>query len=388
MNVKSKVLFLSFAVGLLASAAAMRGGCCGRQGPAGKAQVFGEQWGHSLVSIDDNVRECIVELEKLLPNHQWSPDFRDMCLDIYDEGTVSIHAQVAEVINECLEVCSTHLDDQFRIIQAHLESYKEKLEAGEAYLDFSDDVSGQRQTRKTKVKKICKLCVRCLGVNGSLSVKGSLLINGSLVVNGVEFSDLADLARALRAAGLVTCCTGNTGPAGDTGPAGTTGTTGNTGPAGASALISEFVSRLQTDNTTVAPVTTSQTFFTFANTVVSDPSSIIAVITPVSGIGRIYELHAGTYVLDYEIALLGNAAIGVAKGMIATSLSLDYDTIAGSGTSRTWIHGRAYVDASVTPFVAIASVSSSPTVDQTGPALAADGTTPIYMARLTILKLS
>ena len=146
----------------------------------------------NLVYIDEHVSKSITELECLFPHHNWSKTFKDLCMDMHDEGNVASYEQVDEVIKECLKVCN----DQLCPLQEHLNKYKETLDSGEASIKLSemDGQPDQLQTR-SKCKKFCRLSVRCLTVTNGLSV------NGQFLVNGVNFVPLAGVAGAIGAAG-------------------------------------------------------------------------------------------------------------------------------------------------------------------------------------------
>ncbi|MDR3550515.1 MAG: collagen-like protein [Candidatus Babeliales bacterium] len=186
-----------------------------------------EQLNNELVYIGTRARKSIVALEELLPEHTWSPEFKNLCLDIKDEGNVALYSHVADVVDECLAVCNQLPHDQLKVVQTHLEEYKERLNAGEVHL-INMENEAPAQTRK--VKKICKLCVGCLAVTGHLFVNGVEIIPGT--VGGTGPLGETGPTGPTGAPGGSTGPTGATG-VGATGPTGITGTTGATGSAGA-----------------------------------------------------------------------------------------------------------------------------------------------------------
>jgi hypothetical protein len=175
---------------------------------------------YELVHLSQDVCHSILALNHLLPNHTWSTTFKNLSLDIEDEGTIALCDDVKNVVDESLDACKTLPPDQSDALQASLEEYKKHLGSGQARITFSDDadeISEQTQTRGcggSNVKKICKLSVKCLS------------INGSLYVNGVDFTTLLGLAGSI----------GATGPAGIQGVAGFIGAIGAAGPAGAQGI--------------------------------------------------------------------------------------------------------------------------------------------------------
>ena len=183
----------------------------------------------------------------------------------------------------------------------------------------------------------------------------------------------------------VTGATGAMGPTGPSqGPIGPTGATGATGPAGTGAVGgAEFIRIIQSPNNSVPPYTiTAPSAFTIDTQVFNTvPASIVASTT---GAGTYFTLNtAGVYVLDYEMSLGAAGSVAIYKGPSSGSLAIDTNTIAGSSTATTWIHGRAFVEVGAIPVVAaISSVVGTAAVVTAGTAAG------FYMIRLTILKIS
>ena len=150
----------------------------------------------NLVYIDEQVSKSITDLECLLPKHNWSQTFKDLCQDIREEGNVAGHEQVDQVVKECLDACNTQKNAQVCSLQSCLKKYKATLDCGKAQIKLSEmeDHSDQFHIR-SKCKKFCRLTVRCLTVTGGLSVTGQFL------VNGVDFTTLQGVAGAIGAAG-------------------------------------------------------------------------------------------------------------------------------------------------------------------------------------------
>jgi hypothetical protein len=58
--------------------------------------------------------------------------------------------------------------------------------------------------------------------------------------------------------------------------------------------------------------------------------------------GSVWTLSPGTYIIDYETSLgATGSSLAIYVGSTGTALTLDPNTVAGSSTPSTWIHGRA-----------------------------------------------
>jgi len=120
---------------------------------------------------------------------------------------------------------------------------------------------------------------------------------------------------------------------------------------------------------------------TIATEVVNTVTSAIVASIGSAG-GTVFTLTTGLYLLDYEMSFNQGSAVAIYRGPNAGALTIDNNTIAGSATATTWIHGRAFVDVVATSeVVAICPCVGSPTI------VLAGGSTA-YMVRLTILKIS
>lgn len=145
-------------------------------------EALNEQCNYSLVYLDENARNSIVELNNLLPNHPWSTAFKNLCQDIKDEGTVALYEQVDQVIDECLGACKKVSDDK---VKTDLKNYKKMLQDGAAHISVLDKTTnGWDNYRSICAKTICKLNVCSLSVS-------------SLYVNGIEYSDITVLGNTL-----------------------------------------------------------------------------------------------------------------------------------------------------------------------------------------------
>lgn len=284
--------------------------------------------------------------------------------------------------------------------------------------------------------KVCNL-----EVVGDLTVDDNVIINGSVVIDGCPFNPCTFTGRQGNTGATGNtgpCCPGATGPTGatgDTGPTGDTGSTGDTGatgPAGdtgatgpqgntgltgangdtgatgvagatgstgaagangatgvtgASGLLgaAEFIQTIQSPNNSVPPYTlVAPTAFSFDTQVFNSiPADVVASTIAGPGQGTAFTLSAGTYVFDYEMSLGAAGSVGIYTGATATTLALDTNTIAGSSTATTWIHGRAFVNVSTTLVAAISSVTGTAAVVDAG-----NASPNSFMIRLTILKIA
>jgi len=168
------------------------------------------------------------------------------------------------------------------------------------------------------------------------------------------------------------------GPTGPTGADGAIGPTGPTGPTGEDGIVgaAEFIRTIQDPNDSVPPGTA----FTIDTEVFNNiPADIVA---SAGAGGTVFTLSAGTYIIDYEMSLQDAGSVGIYVGPTAGSLALDTDTVAGSTTATTWIHGRAFEIVPTSLVIAISSVVGTAAVTTAGTDAGS------FMIRLTILKIS
>jgi len=176
--------------------------------------------------------------------------------------------------------------------------------------------------------------------------------------------------------------TGFTGPIGATGftgvegPTGATGYTGPNGPTGTSSIVgyAEYIRTAQTPNNSIPPGTA----FTIDTEVYNSVPSFI--VASAGAGGTVFTLSQGTYVIDYETSLESAGSLAIYSGPNSASLSIDTNTISGSTTATTWIHGRLIENVLTTLVVAISSVVGTANVTTSG-------TASVFMIRLTILKI-
>ena len=180
---------------------------------------------------------------------------------------------------------------------------------------------------------------------------------------------------------------GATGPPGSAtgsiGPTGVTGLTGPTGPCctgatGGAATIggAQFVRQIQSPNNSVPPGTA----FTIDTQVFNNIP--VNIISSSGAGGTVYTLTAGVYVLDYEMSLEAAGSVAIYTGPNSGALAIDTNSITGSTTGTTWIHGRSFVQVSTTLVVAISSVVGTAAVVTAGTAAG------FFTIRLTFLKIA
>lgn len=171
--------------------------------------------------------------------------------------------------------------------------------------------------------------------------------------------------------------TGPTGPIGPTGSIGQTGPSGPTGSTGLAAVIgyAEYVNTLQNPNNSIPPGTA----FTIDTEVFNSiPTSIVQ---SAGAGGTVFTLGQGAYIIDYETSITPASSLAIYTGATSLTLNIDPNTISGSSTGTTWIHGRAIENVTTTLVIAISSVVGTAEVSTAG-------TSTLYMVRLTILKIA
>ena len=168
-----------------------------------------------------------------------------------------------------------------------------------------------------------------------------------------------------------------TGPRGETEDRSQTGPTGPTGPSVTGSVIgyAEYIHTTQTPNNSVSPGTA----FTIDTEVVNSiPSTIVAS----SGAGgTVFTLGQGAYIIDYEMSLSTAGSVAIYTGPTASSLRIDTNTITGSTTATTWLHGHSIEIVSRSLVIAISSVVGTSAVTTAGNSTS-------YMIRIVILKLA
>ena len=160
---------------------------------------------------------------------------------------------------------------------------------------------------------------------------------------------------------------------------GTPGTAGTMGSPGGLLGAAEYV---RTDNVNDS-VEAGTPFFIDTLVYNSVPANIVA--GPGVPTGTAFTLSTGTYIVDYEMSLAPAMSVAIYRGPTAGSLAADTNTIAGSSTATTWIHGRAIIQViTATEVIAISPFVTSPAAA----VVTAGNAAGYYMIRLTILQIA
>ena len=175
------------------------------------------------------------------------------------------------------------------------------------------------------------------------------------------------------------------GPIGPTGPTGASGgpigPTGPTGSVGNLGQVAEYVQLTQGTNSSVAPGKA-------VSYLVDHPAGVINTIgittnTGPAGQGTAFNLPIGTYLVDWENSSDGPWSLALYQGVSNTVLAVNNDTIAGSSTATTWIHGSAYVASTGgNTWVMVSPVTGTQAIPTAGTAAGE------FIARIRFLQLS
>ena len=84
--------------------------------------------------------------------------------------------------------------------------------------------------------------------------------------------------------------------------------------------------------------------------------------------------------IDYEMSLTSAGSIALYTGTSVASLTVVNESIAGSTTGTTWIHGRHIINATVQTYLTVSSVVGTAAVPLAG-------TSDKYITRITFLKV-
>jgi hypothetical protein len=168
-----------------------------------------------------------------------------------------------------------------------------------------------------------------------------------------------------------------TGPQGIPGLQGSVGPTGPQGATGTITVgVAEYVYTTQSPNDSVPPGTAFTISTEVINTVPLD------IVSSSGAGGTVFTLSSGVYIIDYECSLTSAGSIGIYTGPSSGSLSLDPNTVSGSSTATTWIHGRCIETVLTTLVVAVSPVVGTAAVTTAG------NDAGNYMIRITFLKVS
>jgi hypothetical protein len=122
-------------------------------------------------------------------------------------------------------------------------------------------------------------------------------------------------------------------------------------------------------------------FLTISTKVMSTIDSDISVNT--NSNGTFFTLVTpGVYIIDYETSLQNGGAIALYSGSQTNNLQIINDSISGSSTAQTWIHGRYAINTSNQTIIALSSVNSPISITTAGNVI------NIFMVRISIMKIS
>lgn len=148
--------------------------------------------------------------------------------------------------------------------------------------------------------------------------------------------------------------------------------------------VAEFINTSGLQNLSV---TFPNEFFTIDTTLVNTIFNLSAVTT--TGVGtkgtRFTIGSPGTYVVDFGISLTSTTPIGIYTGVNPIgALTLNNNTVVGSATATTWIHGRSIIVVPTTLTLAIGpAIADAPGAA----AISAAGTTGPLITHLSIVKV-
>jgi len=130
--------------------------------------------------------------------------------------------------------------------------------------------------------------------------------------------------------------------------------------------IAEFVQKSQGTNVSIAPG--SAVSYTADQGPVVDTIGIVTAPGP-GGQGTAFRLPAGTYLVDWENSNDAAWSLAIYKGPSVGGLAIDTNTIVGSTTATTWIHGRAvFVATDANPWMMISPVTGTHAIPTAGTA--------------------
>lgn len=150
--------------------------------------------------------------------------------------------------------------------------------------------------------------------------------------------------------------------------------------------VAEFVQTSQDTNSSIAPGTAAVEYlFDNSSGIVNTIGIITATAAPgPTPQGTAFNLPIGTYLVDFENSNASPCSLAIYQGASNTNgaYTINNNSIAGSTTDTTWIHGRAYITSSGSnTWIIISPVTSTLAIP-----LAGDSTA--YIARITFLRLT
>jgi hypothetical protein len=143
--------------------------------------------------------------------------------------------------------------------------------------------------------------------------------------------------------------------------------------------VAEYVQQTNA-NGSVPPGTAID--YTTSGTVVVNTIGISTTSGP-GAVGTAFELPVGTYMVDFENSNEAACSFAIYQGSSNTVMSINDETIVGSSTGTTWLHGRAYIQSTVgNQWMMVSSVVGTAAIPAAGNAVGE------FIARITFLRLS
>lgn len=143
----------------------------------------------------------------------------------------------------------------------------------------------------------------------------------------------------------------------------------------------EYVQHTQAPNNSVPP---GQAIMYLTD----NPSGVyntigITTTTGPAAIGTAFQLPVGVYMIDYENSAAAASSFAIYQGASNTVLAINTNTISGSTTATSWIHGRAIITSTTgNDWIIVSSVTGTAAIPTAGTAAGE------YIARLTFLKIA
>jgi hypothetical protein len=151
-------------------------------------------------------------------------------------------------------------------------------------------------------------------------------------------------------------------------------------PPASSIGYAEYVQTTQGTNSSVAPGTAIAYL-------VDNPAGVYNTIgittnTGPGAVGTEFVLPIGTYVIDFENSSDAAWSLALYKSLTTQTEAVDNNTIAGSSTATTWIHGRCILVCAAITYVIVSPVTGTHAIPTAGTAAGE------YVARITFLKIA
>jgi hypothetical protein len=149
--------------------------------------------------------------------------------------------------------------------------------------------------------------------------------------------------------------------------------------------FAEFVQITQSPNNSVPPGTPFQLLTDNPSGVYNSPGSGITTSTQGTQ-GTVFQFaNSGTYVIDYEASLSAAGSLVLWTGLVSGgfgAMAADNNTISGSSTATTWIHGRAIETIAAPTYMFLTSKVGTAAVPTAGNA------SGFFIVRITILQIA